>query len=109
VRVGDKAVVAAAVGGTESLESAAVPVALVGGEEALAAQPQLPAAAQLLDLGGERRRAAIARGGLRGTLVVELDEEGSREKRCEIARQEAPVGSDPSSSVCAACVLTNST
>jgi hypothetical protein len=97
------------VGSAESPESAAVPVALVGREEPLAAQPQLPAAAQLLDLGCERRRPTVARGGLRGTLVVELDEKGSGEKWCEIARQEAPAGSDPSSSVRAACVLTDST
>jgi len=96
-------------GSAESPESAPIPVALVGREEPLAAQPQLPTAAQLLDLGCERSRPAVARGGLRGTLVVELHQKGSREKWCEIARQEAPVGSDPSSYVRAACVLTDPT
>ena len=96
-------------GSAESSQPTAVPVALVGRKEALATQPQLPAAAQLLDLGCERRRPAVAGGGLRGAFVIELDNKGSRQKCCEIARQEAPVGSNPSSFVREACVLTDPT
>ena len=96
-RIGDERVVAAAVGRDDPCEAARVAVALVGREEADAAQAQLPAAVDLADQGLERRGPAVTCSRLRGALVVELDEEGSGEKRCRAARQEEPTGSSPGS------------
>jgi hypothetical protein len=89
------------VSGGDPLEPARVAVALVGGKEAFAAQAQVPAPLGRLDLRLERRRPAVARGRLGGALVVEGDEEGSRVKRGGAARQEAPVGNSPGSTMCA--------
>jgi hypothetical protein len=87
------------VDGDDPAESARVTVALVGRDWAFAAQAQLPAPLDLADLGPEAGRAAVARGRLGGALVVEGNEECSGMKRGGAARQEAPVGISPGSSM----------
>jgi hypothetical protein len=87
------------VDGDDPAEPARITVALVGRDWALAAQAQLPEPLDLADLGPEAGRAAVARGRLRGALVVEGNEEGSGMKRDGAARQEAPVGISPGSSI----------